>query len=129
MTPSHDPITLVCGGVYIVLALYIAGLWAFALLRTGMVFCYFYIVAALVGAFISVVSVAMYFDPHIWVRLLGKAGWRISYYFIIVVQPIGVLIGATGATILVRWLTRRSNQPRGCVKSPRLKNPTREDDL
>jgi hypothetical protein len=44
------------------------------------------------------------------VRLLGKEGWRISYYVIIVVQPIGVLIGATGATILVRWLTKRLNQ-------------------
>jgi hypothetical protein len=59
----------------------------------------------------QVVSVAMYLDPYVWVRLLGKAGWRISYYFIIVVQPIGLLIGATGATILVRWLTKRSNQP------------------
>jgi hypothetical protein len=111
MTPRHDPITLVCGGFYILLALYLAGLWAFALFRTGMVFCYFYIVAAIVGAFISVVSVAMYLDPYVWVRLLGKAGWRISYYFIIVVQPIGLLIGATGATMLVRWLTKRSNQP------------------
>jgi hypothetical protein len=110
MTPSHDPLTLICGVVYILLALYVAGLWAFCLFRTGMVFCYFYIVAAVVGAFISVVSVAMHLDPYVWVRLLGKAGWRISYYVIIVVQPIGVLIGATGATILVRWLTKRSNQ-------------------
>ena len=51
MTPSHDPITLFCGGVYTLLALYAAGLWAFALFRTGMVFCYFYIIAALVGCF------------------------------------------------------------------------------
>ena len=84
---------------------------AFALFHTGMVFCYFYIVAAIVGAFISGVSVAMYLDPYVWVRLLGKAGWRISYYFIIVVQPIGLPTGATGATILVRWLTKRSNAP------------------
>jgi hypothetical protein len=110
MTPSHDPLTLICGGVYILLVLYVAGVWAFCLFRTGMVFCYFYIVAAVVGIFISVVSVAMYLDPYIWVRLLGKSGWRISYYVIIVVQPIGVLIGAIGATILVRWLTKRSNQ-------------------
>jgi len=110
MTPSHDPLTLICGGVYILLALYVAGLWAFCLFRTGMVFCYFYIVAAVVGTFISVVSVAMHLDPYVWVRLLGKAGWRISYYLIIVVQPIGVLIGATGATILVKWLIKRSNQ-------------------
>jgi hypothetical protein len=110
MTPSHDPLTLMCGGVYILLTLYIAGLWAFCLFRTGMVFCYFYILAAVVGIFISVVSVAMHLDPYVWVRLLGKEGWRISYYVIIVVQPIGVLIGATGATILVRWLTKRPNQ-------------------
>ena len=110
MTPSHDPLALICGGVYILLALYIAGLWAFCLFRTGMVLCYFYILAAVVGIFISVVSVAMHLDPYIWVRLLGKAGWRISYYIIILVQPIGILIGATGATILVRWLTKRSNQ-------------------
>ena len=110
MTPSHDPITLICGVVYILLALYVAGLWAFCLFRTGLVFCYFYIAAAVVGTFISVISVAMHLDPYVWVRLLGKAGWRISYYLIIVVQPIGVLIGATGTTILVRWLTKRSNQ-------------------
>jgi len=65
MTPSHDPLTLICGGVYILLALYIAGLWAFCLFRTGMVFCYFYIVAAFVGIFISIVSVAMHLDPYI----------------------------------------------------------------
>ena len=65
MTPPHDPITLVCGGLYILLALYVASLWAFALFRTGVVFCYFYIVAAIVGAFISVVSVAMYLDPYV----------------------------------------------------------------
>jgi len=57
-----------------------------------MVFCYFYIVAAVVSIFISVVSVAMHLDPYVWVRLLGKAGWPISYYVIIVLQPIGVLI-------------------------------------
>ena len=110
MTPSHDPLTFMCGGVYILLTLYIAGLWAFCLFRTGIVFCYFYILAAVVGIFISVVSVTMHLDPHIWERLLGKAGWRISYYVIILVQPIGILIGATGTTILVRWLTKRSNQ-------------------
>jgi hypothetical protein len=75
-----------------------------------MVFCYFYIVAALVGAFISVVSVGMYLDPYIWVRLLGKSGWRVSYYFIIVVQPSAGLISVIGSTILVRWLTKRSNR-------------------
>jgi hypothetical protein len=110
MTPSRDPTTLICAVLYIILALYAVGLWVFALLRTGMVFCYFYIVAALVGAFISVVSVAMYLDPYIWVRLLGKEGWRISYYFIIVVQPAAYLIGVSDSTILVRWLTKRSNQ-------------------
>ena len=52
----------------------------------------------------------MYLDPYVWVRLLGKAGWRVSYYFIIVVQPVALLIGVTGSTILVRWLTKRSNQ-------------------
>jgi hypothetical protein len=110
MTPSRDPTTLVCAGLYIMLTLYAVGLWAFALVRTRMVFCYFYIVAALVGAFISVVSVGMYLDPYIWVRLLGRSGWTVSYYFIIVVQPIALLIGVTGSTILVRWLTKRSNQ-------------------
>jgi hypothetical protein len=110
MTPSRDPTTLICAGLYIFLALYAVGLWVFALFRTGMVFCYFYIVAALVGAFISIVSVAMYLDPYIWVRLLGKAGWKVSYYFIIIVQPAAYLIGVIGSTILVRWLTKRSNQ-------------------
>jgi hypothetical protein len=110
MTPSRDPTTLICGGLYILLALYAAGLWAFALFRTGMAFCYFFIVAAVFSAFISVVTVAMYLDPYIGVRLLGPFGWRISYYFIIVVQPVALLIGVTGSTILVRWLTKRSNQ-------------------
>jgi hypothetical protein len=65
MAPSHDPLTLICGGVYILLTLYIAGLWAFCLFRTGMVFCYFYILAAVVGIFISVVSVAMSRSVHL----------------------------------------------------------------
>jgi hypothetical protein len=95
MTLSRDPTTLICAGLYIMLALSAVGLWVFALLLTGMVLCYFYIVAALVGVFISIVSVAMHLDPYVWVRLLGRAGWRISYYFIIVVQPIGLLIGVT----------------------------------
>jgi len=81
---------------------YFALAWCFAIFASSRLF---------VGAFISVVSVAMYLDPYVWARLLGKAGWRISYYFIIVVQPIGLPTGATGATILVRWLTKRSNAP------------------
>ena len=92
------------------LTLYAVGLWVFALFRTRMVFCYFYIVAALVSLFISMVSVGMYLDPYIWVRLLGRSGWTVSYYFIIVVQPVALLIGVTGSTILVRWLTKRPNQ-------------------
>jgi uncharacterized membrane protein YhfC len=110
MTPSRDPITLICAGLYITLALYSVGLWAFALFRTGMAFCYFFIIAALFSAFISIVTVVMYLDPYVGVRLFGKLGWRISYYFIIVIQPVGGLIGITGSTMLVRWLTKRSNQ-------------------
>ena len=110
MTPSRDPATLVCASIYMTLTMYAVGLWVFALFRTRMVFCYFYIVAALVSLFISVVSVGMYLDPYIWVPLLGRSGWTVSYYFIIVVQPVALLIGVTGSTILVRWLTKRPNQ-------------------
>jgi hypothetical protein len=52
----------------------------------------------------------MHLDPYLWVRLLGRTGWNVSYYFIIVVPPVGLRIGVTGSTILVRWLTKRSNQ-------------------
>jgi hypothetical protein len=52
----------------------------------------------------------MYLDPYIWVRLLGKTGWRVSYYFIIVVQPAAYLISLIGSVMLVRWLTKRPNQ-------------------
>jgi hypothetical protein len=110
MTPSRDPTTLICGALYIVIALYAAALWAFALFRTGMVFCYFFVIAALAGAFISVVTVVMYLDPYIGVRLFGSVGWRISYYFIIIVQPVASLISVIGSTMLVLWLTKRSNQ-------------------
>jgi len=51
MTPSRDPATLVCASIYMTLTLYAVGLWVFALFRTRMVFCYFYIVAALVSLF------------------------------------------------------------------------------
>jgi hypothetical protein len=110
MTPSRDPTTLICGALYIMIALYAVGLWAFALFRTRMAFCYFFILAALSGAFISVVTILMYLDPYIGLRLFGSSGWRISYYFIIVIQPFASLIGVVGSTILVRWLTKRSNQ-------------------
>jgi len=76
MTLSRDPTTLVCGGLYIFLALYAAGLWAFALFRTGMVFCRFFIVAAVFSASISVVTVAMYLDPYIGVRIVGREPFR-----------------------------------------------------
>lgn len=72
MTSRTDPTTLLCGGAYIFLAFFAVGLWVFALLRTRMVFCYSYIMAAVVAAFISVITVGMYLDPYIWVRLLVK---------------------------------------------------------
>ena len=105
-----DPTILICGAAYILLALFGAALWVFALLRTRMLFCYFYIAAAVVAAFISVITVSMYLDPYIGVRLLGKAGWKVSYYFIVIVQPAAYAISLIGSIILVRWLTKRPNQ-------------------
>jgi hypothetical protein len=111
MTPRNDPTTLICAALYIAFAFYAAGLWMFALFRTKMTFCYFLIASAVVGAILSVFSVAMYLDPYIWVRLLGRTGYRVSYYFVIVAQPAAYLINIIGATMLVSWLTKRSNQP------------------
>jgi hypothetical protein len=74
-----------------------------------MAFCYFFIASAVVGAILSVFAVAMYLDPYIWVRLLGRAGYIVSYYFVIVSQPVAYLVNIIGATMLVRWLTKRSN--------------------
>ena len=75
-----------------------------------MLFCYFYILSAIVGLFMSIVSVGMYLDPYIWVRLLGQAGWKVSYYFIIVVQPVAYFISIVGSVVLVRWLIKRPNR-------------------
>jgi hypothetical protein len=110
MTPRNDPTTLICAALYIAFAFYAAGLWVFALFRTGMAFCYFFIASAVVGAILSVFAVAMYLDPYIWVRLLGKDGYTVSYYFVIVSQPVAYLISIIGATMLVRLLIKRSNQ-------------------
>jgi ABC-type multidrug transport system permease subunit len=110
MTPTNDPTTLICAALYVTFAFYATGLWVFALFRTRMTFCYFFIASAIVGAILSVFAVAMYLDPYIWVRLLGRAGYRVSYYFVIVVQPTAYLVNIIGATMLVRWLTKRSNQ-------------------
>jgi len=110
MAPSPDLTTLICGFVYVLLSLYAAGLWAFALFRTGLGFCYFFIIATLIGVFISVVALLLHLDPNIGVRIFGKFGWRMSYYFIIVIQPVASLISVIGSTILVGWLIKRSNQ-------------------
>lgn len=110
MTSRIDPTTLVCGALYIAFAFYAAGLWVFALVRTRMAFCYFFIASAIVGAVLSVFAVVMYLDPYFWVRLFGRAGYRVSYYFVMVSQPVSYLVSITGATLLVRWLTKRCNR-------------------
>jgi len=110
MTPPPDPVTTICGIVHIAVALYAVALWSFALYRTGFLFCYFFVAAAVVSVIISISAIVLHLDPLIGVRLLGQPGWRICYYFIVVIQPIASLVAATGSTVLVLWLTKRSNQ-------------------
>jgi hypothetical protein len=119
MTPRNDPTTLICAALYVAFAFYAAGVWVFALLRTGMAFCYFFIASAVVGAILSVFAVAMYLDPYLWARIFGSAGYLVYYYFVIVSQPVAYLINIIGATILVRWLTKRPNQGMQPTADPR----------
>jgi hypothetical protein len=84
-----------------------------------MTFCYFLIASAIVNAILSVFAVAMYLDPYLWVRLFGRTGYAVYYYFVIVTQPIAYLVNIIGATMLVRWLTKRPNQAMQPTASPR----------
>jgi hypothetical protein len=110
MTLSPDPVTIICGIAHILVALYALALWSFALYRTGFLFCYCFIAATVVSVFTSVITVVLYFNPFLCVRLLGQPGWRICYYVIVIIQPVASLVAAIGSTVLVLWITKTSNQ-------------------
>jgi hypothetical protein len=107
---SPDFITLLCALSYVLFAIYSFALWTFALLRTRLNFCYIFMATAVFSFIISVITVILYWDPYFGLRTFGHAGWRICYYFIVLIQPAASLVSAAGTTVLVVWLVKRSNQ-------------------
>lgn len=49
--------------VYLVLGLYVLGLWIYLLGQTGLNFCWFFIVTGAIGTLLSVINTFYWYDP------------------------------------------------------------------
>jgi hypothetical protein len=109
MTTSASVVPIVCAALFVVLGIYVLGLWIFALIRTGFFFCYIFVGTGALHLIISAINLALQVDPPIGIRLLGQPGARIFYYAYLWIQPATLFISAIGTTMLVIRLTRRPN--------------------
>ncbi len=111
MTAPLDLVTCLCALSFIVLGIYALALWIYALVRTGFGFFWLLVIASVLGVIVSIINAALVYDHYVGIRLLGQPGWKIFYYAFYCVQPVESLLSVVGSTILVIWITRRSNQP------------------
>jgi hypothetical protein len=112
-----DPITLACAASFVFSSTYLIALWVYGAMRTRSFAFFVLMAAALMGLAVSIANVALVYDSHIGIRLLGHDGWRIFYYAFVCIQPIQSWLSIVGLTALVlrttrKGLTNRSSQPR-----------------
>jgi hypothetical protein len=78
----------------------------YGLLRTGFMAFFLIIVASVISLGVSIANVALVYDSHIGVGILGKSAWKIFYYAFVCIQPIEALLSAIAMTILTVWTAR-----------------------
>lgn len=106
MKAPYDLITLICALSYVPICLYLIVLWSVVLFRTGLAFAYIFVFCYVASLLLSLVNAVLYISPMIGVHVLGRAGWKVFYYFFVCVQPLNFAFGAIGATFLVLFILR-----------------------
>jgi len=102
-----EPVTLLSAASFVVFALYSIVLYAYGLIRTGLIAFVLLLVSGVIGVAVSLTNVALVYDRYLGIRLLGRSGWMIFYYAFVCIQPIEGLLSVIGATLLVFWITRK----------------------
>jgi hypothetical protein len=85
--------------------LYLLGLWFYAIARTGLLFFWILAGAGIVFLVLAVINVALAYDLQGIQKLLGSQFVPL-YEIFLAVQPLNLLLGAIGHTMLVRWIVR-----------------------
>src|ERR1700724_3620413 len=103
MSRPDNLTTLLCTG-FILLHLFFLGLWTFALWRTRLWFFFVMIAAGVFAVGISVINLALYYDPPTIPRILGRQLYAAFFYcFIWAQRAVGVL-EFVGSVLMVRWI-------------------------
>jgi len=95
-------IRLIVLAVSLLVAVYSTGLWSFAYVRTGLLFCMPLVIASVGAFFVALVGAAFAFDLA-GMKHLDPANIVYGFSFF-VVQPCVALLTVLGQTWLIVWL-------------------------
>jgi hypothetical protein len=90
---------------FVVMDLYLLGLWCFALMRTGRMFFWILAISAAGSLFIAMIGTALScYDSKWWEHIVGPGPFRVFYEVFLAVQPLNFFLAIIGYTILVQWI-------------------------
>jgi hypothetical protein len=104
--------------------LFALAIWIYGVIRTGLSFFYLMIFVACFAIFLSVVNTAIYYNPPLFVHLLGQRVYGFVFYTYIYSLLLNFIVSLIGFMLMVRWISMSHSRQSDVSRSNQMMEPT-----
>jgi hypothetical protein len=124
MSRYPDWLTVICALGFVAGNLFSLAIWIYGVIRTGLSFFYLMIFVACFGTFLSVVNTAIYYNPPLFVHLLGQRIYGFVFYTYIYCLLLNFILSLIGFMLMTHWIYVSKSRQRDVVGSNQSMQPT-----